>query len=41
MAELLRYLGGFHATLSLLCPKEQGYKKISFADLISRPKSRN
>lgn len=24
MAELLRYLGGIHAILSLLCPNEQG-----------------
>jgi hypothetical protein len=27
MAVLLRYLGGFHATLSFLCPKEYSTKK--------------
>lgn len=30
MAELLRYLGGFHAILSLLCPKEQRHEESSF-----------
>lgn len=35
MAELLTYLGGFHAIFSLLCPKEQGLEKRQFLQILS------